>query len=324
MVVSRIVVSGGTGFVGRALCHSLVARGDQVVIFTRGPARNTSHACTECGMGGKVELATWTPEKAGPWMDAVDGADAVIQLAGASVGDERWTKERKALIRSSRVESTKHRAEAITKAKKRPSAFISGSGVGHYGMKAGDKIITEEDPVGDDFLALLTEDWENAAKSVGDGVRLCIPRLGLVMGRGGGVYEKLAPLFRAFVGGPVGDGKQYMPWVHLRDTVRALEAMIDRSDLEGAYNVTAPEPVTMNELAAAFGEALHRPSVMRVPPFAVKIAMGSEAAEAVLTGQRALPKRLVDADFAFVFPDLRSALADIVTETAPVAVVATK
>jgi uncharacterized protein (TIGR01777 family) len=185
-------------------------------------------------------------------------------------------------------------------------------------MKAGDRILTEADPVGDDFLAQLTEEWENAAQPARDaGVRVCHPRFGLVLGRGGGVYGKLAPLFKSFVGGPVGDGTQYLPWVHLRDTVHALEAMMDRGDLDGAYNVTAPEPVTMNAFAEALGQSLRRPSVMRVPAFAVKLAMGSEAADAVLTGQRAIPKRLVDAGFAFVFPDLPSALADLAVAPQP-------
>ena len=316
----RIVVSGGTGFVGQALCHAIVGRGDDAIVLTRGPARDVSHACSECGAGGKVVLATWTPDLAGPWMDIVDGADAVVHLAGASVADERWTDERKRILRSSRIDSTKLLAEAIAKAKHKPSVFVSVSGVGHYGMKAGDKILTEEDPPGDDFLAVLTQDWEKAADAAREaGIRVCHPRFGLVLGRGGGVYGKLAPLFKSFVGGPVGDGKQYMPWVHIRDTVRAVEAMIDRKDLEGAYNVTAPEPVTMNELAESLGASLGRPSLMRVPAFAVKMAMGAEAAEAVLTGQRAIPKRLVDAGFAFVFPDLASALADLAA-TARVAV----
>ncbi|MBX3219237.1 MAG: TIGR01777 family oxidoreductase [Labilithrix sp.] len=308
----RVVVSGGTGFVGRALCHALVGSGARVVILTRGPTRDLAHACSECGAGGKLEFATWTPERAGPWMDVVDGADAVVHLAGASVADERWTPARKELLRSSRITSTALLCEAIGRAKNKPSVFVSASAVGRYGMKTGDAVVTEDAPVGDDFLARLTEDWEDAAKPAADaGVRVVHPRLGLVLGRGGGVYGKLAPLFRSFVGGPVGSGTQYVPWVHVRDVVRALQAMIERSDLSGAYNVTAPEPVTMNAFALALGASLGRPAAMRVPAFAVKLAMGAEAAEAVLTGQRAAPKRLVDAGFAFVFPDLRSALADL-------------
>jgi uncharacterized protein (TIGR01777 family) len=312
----RIVVTGGTGLVGRALCHALVARGDEAVVLTRGPARDLSHACAECGAGGKISFATWSPEQAGPWMDVVDGADAIVHLAGAAVADERWTEARKALLRSSRVRSTELLTEAIGGAKKRPGVFVCASGVGHYGMKTGDQIVTEDDPAGDDFLARLTVDWEAAAGvASASGVRVCTPRLGLVLGRRGGVYAKMAPLFRAFVGGPIGSGAQYVPWVHIRDASRALELMIDRADLSGAFNVSAPEPVTMNAFAGALGASLDRPAAMRVPAFAVKLAVGAEAAEAVLTGQRAIPKRLVDAGFAFVFPDLRSALADLATDT---------
>lgn len=271
-----------------------------------------SHACAECGAGGTAELVSWTPETAGPWMDVVDGADAVVHLAGAGVVDERWTSERKKLLRSSRITSTRLLAEAIAKAKKRPAVFVSASGVGHYGMKTGSNVIDESAPVGDDFLATLTQDWENAARPAAEaGARVVHPRFGLVLGRRGGLYGKLAPLFKSFVGGPVGDGEQYMPWVHLRDTVSAILAMVDRPDFAGAYNVVAPSPVTMNEFTDELGASLGRPSVMRVPAFAVKLAMGAEAAQAVLTGQRAQPKRLVDAGFAFVFPDLRSALVDL-------------
>jgi uncharacterized protein (TIGR01777 family) len=182
-------------------------------------------------------------------------------------------------------------------------------------MKSGDRLVTEDDPPGDDFLARLTVEWEaeaNAAASAG--VRVVTPRLGLVLGRGGGIYGKMAPLFRSFVGGPVGDGTQYVPWVHLRDVVRALEVVLERPGFAGAFNLSAPEPVTMNRFAEALGASLNRPAMLRVPAFAVKIAMGAEAAEAVLTGQRALPKRLVDAGFAFLFPDLQSALDDLAAE----------
>jgi uncharacterized protein (TIGR01777 family) len=308
----RVIVSGGTGFIGRALGHALLPRGDEVVVLTRGEAGDLSHRCRRCGVGGKLEFVSWTPEEEGTWMKVVEGADAVIHLAGASVTDERWTEERKALLRSSRIASTALLARAMAQAKRRPSVFISASGIGHYGIKTGDEIVTEASPPGDDFLAQLTCDWEAATAPARDaGVRICLPRMGLVLGRNGGLFGKLAPIFRAFVGGPLGDGNQYMPWVHVRDTVRALEAMLDRKDLEGVYNVVAPEPVTMNAFADAMAESLHRPCVMRVPALAVKMIMGAEAAEAVLTGQRALPKRLLDEGFPFVFPDLRSALADL-------------
>lgn len=249
-------------------------------------------------------------------MKVVDGADAVVHLAGASVADERWTPERKRELKDSRIVSTALLAEAIAKAEKKPGVLVSASGVGHYGMKTGDQLLDETAPTGDDFLARLTKDWEAATTSASAaGVRVCLARIGLVLGHGGGVYERVGRIFRAFVGGPVGTGRQYMPWIHVRDVVRAVVAMIDRTDLSGAYNVASPEPVTMDEFAETMGATLRRPALFRVPAFAVRLVMGTEAADCVLTGQRAVPKRLVDAGFDFVFPDLRSALADLATQT---------
>jgi uncharacterized protein (TIGR01777 family) len=314
----RIVVSGGTGFIGRALVTTLSERGDDVVVLSRGKAGREGCALgprpTCCRGAGNVELAPWTPEKAGDWSRVVDGADAVVHLAGAGVLDESWTSERKEVLRSSRIRSTELLAEAIARAEKKPRAFVSGSAIGYYGIDAGDRVLTEDSPPGTDFLARLVVDWENAAAAARDvpGVRVSHPRIGLVLGRSGGMLEKMLPPFRAFVGGPVGTGAQYMGWIHQVDTVRALEHAID-TDLTGPFNVTAPEPVTMDTFAHALGDAMGRPAALRVPEFAVKLALGSRA-EAVLHGQRAVPKRLVDTGFAFVFPELTSALADIVTK----------
>ncbi len=312
--IVRVVVTGGTGFIGRAVVHALMARGDEAVVLTRGKARAASHACQECGLGSKLELAHWTPEEAGSWQNVVDGADAVVHLAGASIGDGRWTPERMASIRESRVRSTALLAEAMAEAKRKPRVFVSGSATGYYGTKTGDRVVEEDAPGGDDFLARVCRDWEAAARPASEaGVRVVHPRMGIVLGRGGGVLGRMVPLFRAFVGGPIGDGTQYVPWVHIRDVARALEAMLTREDLSGAYNTTAPEPVTMNAFAEAIGAALQRPAAVRVPPFAVKMALGEDAAGVLLSGQRATPRRLVDAGFAFVFPDLESALADLLS-----------
>jgi uncharacterized protein (TIGR01777 family) len=312
----KVVVSGGTGFIGRALVMTLCERGDDVVVLSRG--RGAEGPCalgarpTCCRGAGKVDLATWTPEKAGAWSKIVDGADAVVHLAGAGVLDESWTPERKEVLRSSRIRSTELLAEAIARAERKPRAFVSGSAVGYYGTHADARILDEGAPAGDDFLARLVIDWEAAAAPAREaGVRVSHPRIGLVLGRSGCMLEKMLPAFKAFVGGPVGTGAQYMGWIHLVDTVRALEHALG-TDLSGPFNVTAPEPVTMKVFARELGEAMGRPSYFRVPPFAVKLALGSRS-EAVLSGQRAVPKRLVDSGFDFVFPDLPSALADIVT-----------
>lgn len=309
------MVSGGTGFIGKALCCSLTERGDDVVVLSRGTSPGACGGLgprpKACRGAGKIEIATWTPEKAGEWSRIVDGADAIVHLAGAGVLDESWSPERMEVLRSSRIRSTELLAEAIAKAEKKPRVFVSGSAIGYYGIDTGDRVLEESAPVGKDFLATLVRDWENAADAARTAeVRVAHPRIGLVVGRDGGMLEKMVPAFKMFVGGPVGPGTQFMAWIHLVDTVRALEHAID-TELAGAFNVTAPEPATMNEFAHTLGNALGRPSFFRVPSFAVKLGMGQRA-EAVLSGQRAIPKTLVDSGFAFVFPDLPSALADVV------------
>jgi uncharacterized protein (TIGR01777 family) len=311
----RVVVSGGTGFIGRALVRTLAERGDDIVVLSRGHhgGGELGPRARCCRGAGKVELATWTPEKAGEWQKVVDGADAVVHLAGAAVLDESWTPERKEVLRSSRIRSTELLAEAIAKAEKKPRAFVSSSAVGYYGIKAGDQILTEDSPAGDDFLARLVVEWEEAAAAAREaGVRVAHPRIGLVLGRHGGMLEKMLPAFKAYVGGPVGTGAQYMGWIHIDDAVRALEHSID-TDLSGPFNVTAPDPVTMDAFARALGEAMNRPALLRVPCFAIELALGSRS-ECVLNGQRAIPDRLAKRGFAFMFPEVSSALADILTK----------
>ncbi len=308
--VVRVVVAGGTGFVGRQLVTSLRERGDDVVVLTRGEA-SWPAAAPGCPGAGSVETVRWLPEQEGEWMAVVDGADAVVHLAGAGLLDERWTPARRELLRTSRVRSTELLAQAMVRADKPPRTFVSGSAIGYYGTKTGDTVLDERAPRGDDFLAELVSDWEMAAApALAAGVRVCHPRLGLVLGRGGGMLGRMLPLFRAFVGGPLGHGRQYVPWIHMRDATRAIEHAIAREDLSGPFNTTSPEPVTMNDFCASLASVLRRPCAMRVPDLALKMALGA-GAEVVLTGQRAVPKRLVEDQFAFVFPDLSSALADL-------------
>ena len=295
---------------------ALTERGDDVVVLSRGHGEDR-----RCGLGprpawfcgsGTVELVTWTAEKPGHWAAAIEGADAVVHLAGAGIMDGAWTRERRETLRSSRIRSTELLAQAIAKAERKPGVFVSGSAVGYYGTSAGDRVLAEEAPPGDDFLARLCVEWESAAAAAREaGVRVCHPRMGLALGRDGGMLVKMLPAFRAFLGGPVGTGDQYMGWVHIDDAVRSLEHALD-SQLAGPFNVTAPEPVTMETFAHVLGDSLGRPAVLRVPSFAVKLAFGEDRADSLLTGQRAVPKRLVDTGFAFAYPELPSALADLV------------
>lgn len=310
----KVVVSGGTGFIGRALVTSLSERGDEVVVLSRYDREENGCPGPRAGCvrgSGRVWTAKWDPAARGDWMSVVDGADAVVNLAGAGIMDERWSDERKKVLVDSRVRSTELLVEAVRRAAQKPCVLVSSSAVGYYGTKTGDRVLAEADAPGDEFLAKLCVEWE--AASANDIVRTAIPRIGMVLGREGGIIAKLWPVFKAYMGGPIGDGRQFYPWIHLADCVRAIELAIEQPDLTGPFNVTAPDPVTSNEFAQAFGHALDRPAVMRVPPLALKLRLG-ESADCVLTGQRALPARLTAAGFPFVFSDLASALVDLARE----------
>jgi uncharacterized protein (TIGR01777 family) len=287
----RVLVTGGTGFIGRALVTALRGRGDEVMLVSRrqGPATV-------------------------PW-DAVEAevsrADAVVHLAGEPIAGSRWTRERFAAIRSSRVDTTDRLARAIAAAPRKPRVFVSGSAVGYYGMRLDDQVLDESSPAGSDDLARVVVDWEAAAAPASGSTRVVHPRTGIVLGRGGGALASMTAPFKLFVGGSIGSGKQWMAWVHLHDEVRALLFAIDSERLSGPFNVTAPEPATMDRLTQALGRALHRPSRMRVPALALRAALGRGLAEALLTGQRAVPKKLTEAGFSFEFREVEGALRAI-------------
>jgi hypothetical protein len=290
----RILLTGGTGFIGGPLAAALGERGDGVVVVSRHPSGGAS--------------VGWDAVE-----QEVERADAVIHLAGEPVADARWTPERLERIRSSRVDTTARLARAIASASAsaRPRVFVSASAIGFYGMRRDDVLCDEETSPGEDVLARVCMAWEAAAEPAkAAGVRVVHPRIGVVLGPGGAL-AKMARVYRWFVGGPVGDGTQWVSWIHVDDAVRALLFLVDTGTLSGPVNLVAPAPVTMNELARALGRALGRPSSMRVPAFALRLAFGKGLAELLLTGQRVAPRRLEEAGFAFTFSRLEEALAGL-------------
>jgi uncharacterized protein (TIGR01777 family) len=302
----KVVITGGTGFIGQKLAAALAERGDSAVVLTRGGAR--PHAPSP-----RITFEAWDPEdpRDAPWTRAITEADAVVHLAGAGVLDERWTAERIALIRSSRTIPTRRIADLLAAAPRKPRVWLSASAVGIYGMRKDDAVLDEQAPHGDDVLATICQEWEAAtAPAKAAGVRVAIPRIGIVLGTEGGALAKMLPPFKAFVGGPVGDGTQWVSWVHWHDVVRAFLFALDTDSFAGAFNLSAPKPVTMNALAHAIGGSLHRPSAMRVPAFAARAIIGP-GAEAVLTGQRVVPTRLERAGFTFAYEDVEIALRDL-------------
>jgi uncharacterized protein (TIGR01777 family) len=307
----RIVIAGGTGFLGSPLAEAYAEEGHDVRVLSRGLPPGAARHDPGSGMPGITRVG-WTPDGQGaPWAATIDGADAVINLAGAGIGDKRWTTRRKAEIRDSRLSATRQLVAAITSVGVAPPVFISGSAVGYYGA-SGDEPKTEPAPAGDDFLARVCVDWEaEAKKAESPSTRVVLIRTGLVLERSGGALPKLVTPFRLFAGGPMGSGRQYMSWIHRIDWVELVRWIVETPAVSGAINATAPAPVTNRAFGRALGRALHRPSLVPTPGFALTLLLGEMARPLVLTGQRVVPARAQALGFHFRYPEIDLAFRDI-------------
>jgi uncharacterized protein (TIGR01777 family) len=300
----KAVLAGGSGFVGGALIDALLGRGDTVVLLTRDPA--DAHRRWDA----KVDARLWNGRDPGPWVMAVDGADAVINLAGESVAGGRWTPERKLALIKSRVDSTRAVIGAIEAAKERPLVLVNASAVGYYGIRPQGES-PEEAPRGTDFLAALCGQWERDAREADKlGTRTVMTRFGVVLGAKGGALAKMLTPFKLGLGGPLGDGRQPFPWVHLDDAVGAILFAVDDAKLTGPVNVTAPEAATNAGFTKALGRALRRPAFLPAPAFAVRLALG-EMSSLLLGGQNAPPRKLLERGYEFRRPSLDGALASL-------------
>jgi len=300
----RIVIAGGTGFIGKALAGRLLAAGREVVVLTRSPSRAGPPR------PGLV-YAAWDGIRGDSFASHVDGAYAVINLAGESIASGRWTPERKRRIRQSRIDAGKAVAEAVRLARNKPQVLIQASAVGYYGDR-GNEILAEDAGPGQGFLAETAAAWEAGARDVaGMGVRCAIIRTGVVIAPHGGVLQRMLPPFRLFLGGPLGDGTQFFPWIHLEDETRAVEFLLENPSASGPYNLAAPGETDMNGFCRALGAALGRPSLFRVPAFVLRLAFGEMADEAILASVRARPQRLVEAGFVFSRPHLEDAFLEL-------------
>jgi uncharacterized protein (TIGR01777 family) len=306
----KVIITGGSGLIGRALSARLAAAGHEVLILSRSPERVS-------GLPAGVTVAGWDARSAAGWAQHADGADAIVNLAGASIKGEgflpsRWSARRKALIRQSRVDAGAAVVEAVRLAKVKPKLVLQASAVGYYGP-CGDQLITEDSPPAADFLAEVCKVWEASTAAVeAMGVRRVITRTGLVLTMQGGAFPLLVLPFRLFGGGWFGSGRQYYPWIHFEDYLTALQFLIESGSSRGAYNLSAPQPVTNREFARTLGRVLRRPSWLPAPAFALRAALG-EVSAVVLEGQRAVPAHLQAEGFQFKFPDLEPALRDLMT-----------
>ncbi|NJN93870.1 MAG: TIGR01777 family protein [Anaerolineales bacterium] len=300
----QILIAGGTGTIGRRLVYHLLQYGHVVKVVSRQPFRPAN-------LPAKIVFAEWDGKSAQGWGNLVEGADAVVNLAGAGIADEAWTEARKKEIEESRVNAGKAVVEAISAASVKPKVLIQSSAVGYYGVQNNDQVLTEDTPPANDFLGRTCQAWEASTAAVEAlGVRRVIIRTGVVLDMQGGALPKMVLPFRFFAGGPIGNGRQWFPWIHYCDEVEAIRFLIQTEAASGPFNLTAPNPVRSSELAKAIGKVMKRPAFAPAPAFAFKTMFG-EMATVLLDGQQAVPKRLQELGYQFKFSQVEAALRDV-------------
>lgn len=301
----RVIITGGTGLLGRPLSAALVQQGYEVTMLSRRPDKVQD-------MPPGVKIVAWDGESSQGWGHLADGTDAIINYAGESIAGGRWSAERKRKIRQSRVDAGKAVMQAISAAAVKPKVLIQASGIDYYSPQTSDQAVTEAAPPGSDFLSKVCFDWEaSTAAAKAQGVRRPVVRTGIVLATEGGALPRLLLPFKLFAGGPLGSGEQWLPWIHIADHVRAVQFLIDNEAADGPFNLVAPNPVTNQEMAKAIGEVMGRPAFVPAPAFAMRAALG-EMATLVLEGRRVVPSKLQALSFSFkyetVLPALRALL----------------
>ena len=299
----RVIITGGSGLIGRALTTDLARNSHEVIIISRRPERII-------GLPAEVRAERWDGRTAEGWYSLADGADAIINLAGENISSGRWTDERKNTILQSRLNAGQAVVQAVKAVTRKPRVVIQASGIGYYGP-CGNEEITEETPPGHDFLARLAVEWESSTASLEAlGVRRAVIRTGVVVSIEGGALPRMLLPFRFFIGGRLGSGQQWFPWIHIADEVGAIRFLIENEGASGPFNLSAPIPLTNTEFSRLLGQRLRRPALMPTPEFALRLLFG-EMATALLDGQRAIPKHLLQLGFRFRFPEAGPALRNL-------------
>jgi len=302
----RVVITGATGFIGRALCKAL-HKDYEVIALSRDAGRAAK------SVGDMAKVIEWDGRTTGSWFKQANGAFAIINLAGENIASVRWNESKKAGILHSRLDSARAVLEVIKQVDKKPTVVIQASAIGYYGPRS-DEHLDETSTPGKGFLANVCQRVESSAEEIeGLGVRCVVIRTGIVLGRDGGAFAKLVKPFRFFLGGHLGSGRQWFSWIHLDDEVAAIKFLLENEHLKGVFNLTAPQPVTMKEFCKTMGKVLHRPARLNVPAFAARLAFGEIADEMLLSGQKVLPKRLLNTGFDFKYTNVEHALNDIVS-----------
>jgi uncharacterized protein (TIGR01777 family) len=299
----KILITGGTGFVGTQLTSRLIQDRHEVTILTRSLKGAK-------GSSSGISYLEGDPTKKGPWQEAIKNHDAIINLAGASIFS-KWTDKHKKAIRESRVSTTQNIVEGIPSHPSKKITLLSTSAVGYYGFTRDEELV-EDSPPGNDFLARIAVEWEGEAlKAREKGARVVTTRFGIVLGEKGGALSQMIPLFKKYIGGPIGTGKQWFSWIHIKDLAEAFTFLLKHPEILGPVNVCSPNPVRNKDLAKALGKALHKPSFMPAPGFMIKLVLG-EFGSVILEGQRVIPRRLQENGFNFQYPDIEKALESIV------------
>ena len=306
-MAKRVIITGATGFIGRALSDRLVEAGYEVVGLSRDPESGRQL------LGDRITVLQWDGRSTAGWGGYADEAYAFINLAGEGIASGRWTRRKMRSILRSRLDAGRAVSDAAAGAKSKPKVVIQSSGIGYYGSR-GDETLDESSSPGEGFLPEVAREWEKSTKGVEAlGVRHVTIRTGIVLGNHGGALPRLLTPFRFFVGGPLGSGKQYFPWIHIADEVGAICFLMEHEDLRGAFNLVAPEQISMKHFCRILGKVMRRPSWFRVPGFVFSLLYGQMADEVLLSGQKATPKRLLAAGYRFRYPDAEGALRQILT-----------
>lgn len=299
----HVLISGGTGFLGRHLIQRLLADGYRISVVTRNPDQATKN------LPGNIELINWSHLQSAETIQKLQPMDAVVNLAGESIGNRRWTASVKQEIMDSRIKTTRFLVKAINDGTLKPKVLLNASAVGYYGPR-GDEKITENDKAGDDFLAQVCKNWEQEAYQVQNRfTRVVTLRIGVVLGTEGALSRMVMP-YRFYLGGSLGKGSQWLSWIHWQDLIEMMKFILNHEEIKGPVNGTAPNPVTMKEFAHTIGDVLQKPAWFTVPEFLLKLGLG-QMSEMLLHGQRAIPEKILNAGFRFSYPDLRLALEDI-------------
>jgi hypothetical protein len=299
----KISITGGTGLIGRALINDLLEAGHRITVISR----NIEKAGRI--FDDRVSYSTYDEDSLA---EVISKSDAVINLAGENIGNKPWTSKRKSVLRSSRVETTKLLVKVIRSIPDKPSVFVQGSAIGYYGSDP-EMTFDEQSSNGNGFLSNLTVEWENALDPLREsGLRLVTIRTGVVLSKHGGMLKRIITPFKFFIGGPLGNGRHWISWIHIQDEVSAISFLLDNNDASGIFNLTAPEPVRFNKLAQEIGNAVHRPSWLRIPKFALKPLFGERTEELLLSSQKVMPSRLIEHGYDFNYKQLKTALTNLI------------